>query len=166
MKKIILSIVVVLLISFTHKIVNADMVKLPNASVVVVKATEPINPKNFKAGQEVVMTVAMPVKIGKDVVIKAGTPVIGIINTSKEAQMAGIAGSMSVSVQQTTAVDGSNIAISGQFITEGESEIGATVAVGVILCPLAILNKGGEGIISAGTQIRATTIGEYNIKIE
>ena len=58
-----------------------------------------------------------------------------------------------------------HIPISGQFGYEGKSEVGSTVAVGLILCPLVLLNKGEPGTIPVGAQIRALTISETEIEI-
>ena len=80
--------------------------------------------------------------------------------------MAGIAGKIVVSINSTVAVDGTNIALTGSFSNAAKSEVGATVAVGVILCPLALLNKGDDGIIAVGSQKRAMTIGSFEVEVE
>jgi len=80
--------------------------------------------------------------------------------------MAGIPGSVVIAVKSTTAVDGSNIILTGSLTNKADSEVGGTVAVGVILCPLALLNKGDDGTIPVGAQIRSMTMGEFPVEID
>jgi hypothetical protein len=137
---------------------------LPNSTVVVVKTQEELRASKLKAGQEIIFLTGAPVKVGGKTLIEAGAPVVGLVQDAKGKAMAGIAGRLSVAIQYTTAVDGTTIQLSGQFVSSGDSEVGGTVAVAVILCPLALLNQGEDGIVPAGAQIRAMTIGEYEIE--
>jgi len=145
--------------------VFAETITLPNSSVVAVKTVNQLSSDQLITGQEVILNVAADVTIRGKVVIKAGAPVYGIIQESKGGQMAGIPGKIVVSVNSTIGVDGTNISLSGQFVNAAKSEVGGTVAVGAILCPLALLNTGDDGVIPVGAQIRAMTVGEYNIEI-
>jgi len=138
-------------------------VLLQNSTVVVIKTQDQLMSSKLKAGQELTFVVAAPVIVGGKTLIEAGAVAVGQVQDAKGAQMAGIAGKLTVTVQSVTAVDGSTVQLSGQFISQGDSEVGATVAVGVILCPLALINQGEEGVIPAGAQIRALTIGNYEI---
>jgi hypothetical protein len=47
--------------------------------------------------------------------------------------MAGVAGELTIALRNTTAVDGTTIPLSGQFIAKGDDQVGRNVAVGVIL---------------------------------
>lgn len=141
----------------------AKSIVLPNNSVIPVKNTELLSSETLSTGQEVIFYVASDVKIKREIVIKSGTPVYGKVEESKNAQMAGISGKIIISIISTVAVDGTNILLSGQFSDAAQSEVGGTVAVGVILCPLALLNTGEDGVVPVGAQIRAMTIGSYEI---
>ncbi len=151
---------------FINVSVYAGEVKLQNGTVIPVKAQDVITEKSVTSGQTVSFVVATDVVVDGKVVIKAGAPVLGIVQEAKEAQMAGIAGKMIVSLQSVSAVDGTNVQLSGQFISEGKSEMGGTIAVAVILCPLALLNKGGEAMIPAGAQTRGIVVSDYYIKVD
>lgn len=140
-------------------------VKIPASTVVVVKSQNALESSKLKTGQEVVLMVAADVFVKGFKVIKAGTPVFAIVESAESAGMVGQGGKMSISVQSTTAVDGTTIALSGNFFSKGESKTGESVAVGVILCPLALLCKGEEGDIPAGAQTRALTIGEVEVTV-
>ena len=139
---------------------------LPNSSVVPIKTTDQLMSDQLTTGQEVILSVAADVKVQGVTLIKAGAPAYGIVQEAKGSQMAGIPGKIVISVNSAVAIDGTNVALSGQFANAAKSEVGGTVAVGVILCPLALLNKGDAGVIPVGMQIRAMTVGTYDIKTD
>ena len=145
---------------------HAEKIKLPSGTVIPVKCQDRLTGKTVKAGQSIVFYVSQDVKINDKTVIKAGAPVIGIVQESKGSQMAGISGKLTISLQSVTAVDGTNVQLTGQFLSEGSSEVGATIAVSVILCPLALLNKGGQAVIPAGAQTRGIVVGDYFIDVK
>ncbi len=142
-----------------------EAVKMPASSVVVVKSKNKLSSKQLKTGQEIVLFVATDVMIKGKKVIKANTPVVCLVEDAESAGMVGQAGKLTISIQSTTAVDGTTVALSGNFSTKGESKTGTSVAVGVVLCPLALLCKGDEGDIPAGAQARALTVGEYEVAV-
>jgi|TARA_Y100000310_G_C20651434_1_gene799652 hypothetical protein len=147
---------------------HGEKVTLQNSTVVAVETQSQLSSANLSLGQQVLFSVAADVvdkRTGKTV-IASGTVATGTVQEAKKAQMAGGAGKLIVSVQSTTTVDGSNVQLSGQFMSGGDSEVGATVAVAVILCPLALLNKGDEGVIPVGAQTRAMTIGQYEVEVD
>ena len=162
MRTLLKSLAVLLVTTF----VFAETVTIPNSTVVPVKTVSQLSSEQLTTGQEVILNVAADVKVKGKTLIKAGSPVYGFVQESKSGQMAGIAGKLIISVNSTVAVDGTNISLSGQFSNAAKSEVGATIAVGVILCPLALLNKGNEGLIPVGAQIRAMTVGTFDIEVE
>ena len=163
MKKMVYFIsVVVLSVSL---VLPQEAVKMPASTVVVVKSKNKLSSKQLKTGQELVLYVATDVMIKGKKVIKANTPVVCLVEDSESAGMVGQAGKLTISIQNTTTVDGTAVALSGNFFTKGESKSGTSVAVGVVLCPLALLCKGDEGDIPAGAQARALTVGEYEVAV-
>lgn len=153
------------LVLFPSALFAQKVVKLPASTVVVVRTANALDSDKLKAGQTVILDVAVDVSIKGSVLIKAKTPAVGIVEDAESAGIVGQAGKLTVSVQSTTAVDGTTVALTGNFYSKGESKTGESVAVGVILCPLALLCKGEEGGIPAGAQARALTIGEYEITV-
>ena len=154
-----------ILIFLSINIAKAETVTLKSNTVLVVKNNQEISTKQYKTGQEVILYVGADVKVKGKTVIKSGAPVIASIQSSQQEEMAGGSGKIIVAVQLVETVDGQNIPISGQFVYEADSERGGTVAAGVILCPLVLLNKGEPGVIPVGAQIRALTISETEIEI-
>ncbi len=146
-------------------LISQNTVKIPATTIVVVKTNNQLSSKQLKTGQQLILSVATDVTVKGKKVIQSGAPVVCIVERVESAGMVGQAGNLTISIQSTTALDGTTIALSGNIYTKGESKTGESVAVGVILCPLALLCKGGEGDIPAGAQSRALTMGEYEITI-
>lgn len=143
--------------------VCAAEVTIPINTMVPVRATQGIDGKSYEAGQEITLVVAADIKISKEIVIKAGAPVLVFVEDVSNSQMAGIAGRVSLAMRSTVAVDGSIVPLNGSMINSGKSEVGSTVAVGAILCPLALLNKGETGRIAPGAEIRAMVVSEVYV---
>lgn len=141
-------------------------VKLSSGSLVVVKTMETYSSENMKVGQQVTLFVAMPVVVEDDTLINSGAPVFAVVQDAESSGMVGAGGEIHISFLNTIAVDGSNIPLSGNMSAKGESSTGEKVAVGVILCPLALLCSGDSADITAGMQARAFTAGDYNIKLD
>jgi len=156
----------VLFALFFVSVLHAKEVTIPNGAVVPVKTTQQLSSDQLTVGQEVILNVAQAVKVKGQTVIAAGAPVYASVEEAKKGQMAGIPGSVVIAVKSTTAVDGSNIILTGSLTNKADSEVGGTVAVGVILCPLALLNKGDDGTIPVGAQIRSMTMGEFPVEID
>lgn len=147
-------------------VIFAGTQTVPNGTIIPVKTVGQLSSDQLSLGQQVILHVAQDVKIGGVVIVKAGSPVYGSVQESKGGQMAGIAGKLVVALNSVVAVDGTNIVISGSLSNQAKSEVGATVAVGVILCPLALLNTGDDGVIPVGAQVRAITMGSFDIVVE
>ena len=142
-----------------------QIVKLPNTSVVVVKSTEEIDAKNARAGQEFIFAVAADVNVDGHTLISSGAPVIGTVANAEEQGAIGKGAKLSITLRSVTAVDGQNVQLTGDFVASGDSKTGEKVALGVIICPLLLLGKGKPAVIASGTQVRALTVGDYNIKV-
>ncbi|QMU56253.1 MAG: hypothetical protein GKS04_03635 [Candidatus Mycalebacterium zealandia] len=138
---------------------------LKESTLVPIQTKQRISSKGMRAGMEVILSVERDIKVDGLTVIESGTAVVARVSDRKGAGMAGISGWITIDVDYTTAVDGTTIPLKGSFNTKGDSEIGGTIAVGLILCPLAFLNKGKEGVIPSGAVIRTLTLSEKRIKV-
>jgi len=139
-------------------------VKLRSGSIVAVKAMEQLSGSTLQAGQEVALVVSMPLVVDGVTVIAAGTGVSAYVQDAKENGMAGIAGALVVALRNTTTVDGTTVPLTGQLIAKGDDQVGRNVAVGVILCPFILLDKGGHAVIPAGAETRGMTIGDFDVR--
>lgn len=142
-------------------------ITVPASTVVTVRTTEQLSAEQLEQGTSVnSIVVNRDVQVEGVTVIEAGTPVVAQVSSSDEAGRAGTSGEISINLQATTAVDGSSIGLSGTMSRSGEGKVGQSVGIGVILCPLALLMKGGEGVIPADTETRTLTAGEHTVTIE
>ncbi len=145
--------------AFAREVVLRESVLVP------VQTKQRISSQHMRVGEQVILFVERDIKVDGITVIESGTAVSATVSDRKKASMAGISGHLTITVDHTTAVDGTLIVLKGSFNTKGDSEIGGTVAAGVILCPLAFLNKGKEGVIPAGAVIRTLTLSDRKIKV-
>jgi hypothetical protein len=141
-------------------------VTLPASTVVPVRTSEQLSSKQLQQGTSVnSIVVNRDVRVDGVTVIEAGAPVIAQVSKSDEAGRAGTSGEISINLQATTAVDGSSIGLSGTMSRSGEGKVGQSVGIGAILCPLALLMKGGEGTIPPDAETRTLTSGEHTVVI-
>jgi len=143
----------------------AREVVLKEATLVPIQTKERISSKDMRAGRQVILSVERDIKVDGATVIASGAPVFAVVSDRKGAGRAGISGHITINVESATAVDGTAVPLKGSFNTKGDSEIGGTVAVGTILCPLAFLNRGKEGIIPAGAVIRTLTLSDKTVTV-
>lgn len=133
-------------------------------TIVVVKLDEAVSGKTHKPGASVGMSVARDVVVSDVKVVAAGTPVVATISLAEESGMVGQSGSISFNVESTTTVDGQQVFLRGVFTSEGQGKVGTSVAISVILCPLALLMKGKEGNFAAGTEFKTNTQNEVTVQ--
>ncbi len=147
--------------------INAgEKIKIGSSTVLIVKTQSAISGKNLREGQMLFFAVAADLKINGKVVVKSGAPVIARVATIESAGMIGQGGSLEINFESTTAVDGSTVNLTGSINSKGESSVGGTIAVAVVLCPLALLASGKEGSIPSGAQTRALTLGETEVNVD
>ncbi len=145
---------------------------LKRGTSVPIRFTSDLSSK--KNAPEAQVVIARDVVVGKDVVIKGGTPVT--VNTEKQpARGCGRAGSLQVSFISTQAVDGTTINLYGGSITrEGKDKKGLAIGLGVglgcftagpLLALLAI--KGGQAVIPVNTVLNNVTVADdYEIIVK
>lgn len=111
------------------------------------------------------MIVTADVKIDGKTVIKAGSGVLSTIAHVDGAGAIGEGGQLSISVTGVYAVDGALVPVLGTKAAAGEDETTGTVVVGVVLCPLALLNEGDEAVLAANTQFRVIAVSDVDIDV-
>ncbi len=149
-------------------------VKLGAGVPVLLALKEEINGKNVQVGDIVKFIVIRPVKVDDIVVINTNTEAIGRIAELKKAKSWGRKGDISLNVNSTTAVEGTEVLLNASQKREGQGHGAAatTVAVttGILLCPLlaptGFLIKGEDGSFPAGYEVKAYTDGEVKIKVD
>lgn len=133
----------------------AEEVTLKANTFVPVILQESISSESLSLGQDVFFTVAGDIDVSGKTVIPAGTTVIASVSDVEETGAIGAAGKIVITFLSTEAVDGTSISLRGTKVIEGKDKTTSSVVVGVVLCPLALLQKGEEASVGQGTQARA-----------
>ncbi|MEP9409884.1 MAG: hypothetical protein HRF42_00495 [Candidatus Brocadia sp.] len=162
------------LINTTSAIAEIKEVTLRSGVPVLLSLKQEINGKNMQAGDIVKFAVVRPVKVDDMVVVDANTEAIGKITEIKKARGWGKKGEISMNVNSTTAVDGTEVLLNAYQKREGNSHgAGATTlaaTTGVLLCPLlaptGFLIKGEDGSFPIGYEVKAYTDEEVKIKVD
>lgn len=136
----------------------------PNTFIPVI-LSQNVSSEDVTLGQDIFFTVAGDVKVQDRVVISAGTTVLANITDVEKRGAIGSAGKIVLSFISTKAVNGADVPLRGVRVFEGDDELVGTVVVGVVLCPLALLNQGEAARVGEGLQARAIVASEIKIDI-
>jgi len=77
----------------------------------------------------------------------------------------GHAGTLSLKVESTTAVDGQKILLRASKASSGDSHMGATVALTMLFGPLGLLKHGNDVKYPSGTKITVYTDQQVTVKV-
>ena len=141
-------------------------VKLEDGTLVILRTVETIDPRVVGVGDIVKLEVAKDVVVDGVVVIKAGIPAMAEIVAAEKEGYIGKAGKINIAVYSTKAVDGQKVPLRGHLRREGESKQIESIAIGAVLCPLALLMKGEQANIPAGSQMRAYVDNTIMVEVE
>ena len=146
--------------------VQAQTVEIKSNTPVSVKTTESLSSESLQSGQQIPsLVVAGDVRVDGQTVIASGAQVVGKVTAVDGKGAVGQPGKLNIDLQTTTAVDDTQIPLSGSFSREGDSKMGASIGISVLLCPLALLMKGDEGVVPNGASTRALTVGSHDIAV-
>jgi hypothetical protein len=94
------------------------------------------------------------VKVGQTVVIPKGAHATAIVSHAHRAGMMGKGGELNIQLQYL-AVPDNHVRLRGTKGREGDSKVGATVALTVLFGPIGLIKHGKEVQIPAGTPLTA-----------
>jgi len=143
----------------------AATAEVPVGTVVMVVFNNAVDPAKVTIGQTLTLSVVNPVVIGKNTIIEAGAPVLAEVTIAEKNGAVGKPAKIGVTLRNVTAVDGTNIPLTGQKVIEGTNSQATSLVVTILCCILGLLMKGGNATISAGSQIQATTMSPATINI-
>ncbi|WP_070154354.1 hypothetical protein [Sphingobium phenoxybenzoativorans] len=130
----------------------AQSLTLPEGTPVHLQTRDDLSSKNARKGDKVEMTVAEPVIVNGVTVIPAGAPATGEISRARDNGLLGRSGKLEIEVTQVSA-DGRIVPLRGQQNAKGKAGTIGAVGAGVVFLPLAIVVKGKEAKIPAGTKV-------------
>lgn len=136
----------------------AKTVELRSGTPIIVQFLDTIDSDKVKTGDPVNANVVRDVIVDGVTLVRAGAVAFGTIALADASGSIGEAGRLHIQITSVTAVDGSLVPVQGTKSVEGEDETTGTVVVGVVLCPLALLNEGDAAQIAANTQVRVITM--------
>ena len=144
----------------------AAQVKVKAGTPVIVTPDQTISSENVSGGDTISGTVVTGVKIDGKTVIEGGAGAKLSISRVEKSGSIGEGGALQVKVDSVYSVDGQRIPVSGSKSVRGEDKTTESVAVGAILCPLALLMEGDKAELSSNTEIRAMTQTESMVRVE
>lgn len=143
---------VVLFTLFSHW-TSAEMAKLPEGKEFIARLMENVNGNFAPVGKTVLFQVIEDVAVDGKVVIAKDTIAYAKIYDAKASGRVGKGGNMLFSADHVEAVDGQKIDLDPEPIgVEGKSRTGGTIALGVLISPLALLAKGRAAFVLAGAE--------------
>lgn len=138
---------------------------VPEGTEFVITTNDEISSKTANVGDVVAVKTDEPVVVGNTVVIAKGTFVRASVADVKRAGHFGHAGTLSLKIESTTAVDGQKIPLRASKSSAGDSHMGATVALTVLFGPLGLLKHGNDVKYPAGTKVTVYTDQAVTVKV-
>lgn len=123
---------------------------LPEGMAIPLETRQEISSKSARAGDQVELAVAKPVTIGGVTVIPAGAPATGKVVRVRDNGLLGRSGKLDIQVSSVKAGQ-LDIPVRGQRNAQGKSGTLGAVGAGIVFLPLAVLVRGKDVKLPAGT---------------
>ena len=123
---------------------------LPEGLTIALETRQDLSSKSAKEGDPVDLTVAKAVTIGGVTVIPAGTPVTGEVVSVRDNGLLGRSGKLDIGVT-TVKAGQQDVPVRGQRNVVGRSGKLGSMGAGILFLPLAILVRGKDVKLPAGT---------------
>lgn len=143
----------------------AAEVTLKSGTPVIVTPGQTVSSDSVNPGDTINGSVVSDVKVDGQVVIKSGAGATISVSRVEKSGSIGEGGALQLEVNSVYAVDGQRIPVSGSQTVRGEEKTTESVAVGAIICPLALLMEGEEAQMSSNAEIRTITQTETDIAL-
>ncbi len=140
---------------------DQKQVTLKAGMPVFLKLTETISSEIQGVSDEVNLAVSKNVEVDGYIVIEQGTPASGSISMVEEAGRVGTSGKIYFTIDTTKAVNGDMIVLKSSLGQKGKDKETASVALGVVCCPLFLLMKGDEASYPVGTEFKGYLAQDY-----
>ncbi len=148
-------------------VTRKETVELRAGSGILLETVNTISSETIIPGQMINFRVTQDVKVGKTVVIPAGSIAKGQVFTVKKRKMLGEPGMAQVQIKSVESVDGQNVYLSDGFIyQEGEERQTLSIVLGVLVCILFLTMKGKPAIVPVGYQVSAVVATNTTIDIQ
>lgn len=128
----------------------AQSLVLPEGTAIPLETRQEVSSKTARVGDQVELAVARPVTIGGVTVIEAGTPAIGEVTRVQDNGLLGRAGKVDIRVS-TVKAGQLEVPVSGERNAKGKSGTLGAVGAGIVFLPLALIVRGKDVELPAGT---------------
>lgn len=156
----------VMLMSSFKVPVYASAAVLKAGTTINFETTTTIKSGSMLAGQVIDFRVTRDVVADGNVVIPAGSIAKGQVVRSEKAKGLGKPGIIEVQIKSVTAVDGQEIYLSSNNISdEGEDKSTGAIVLGILICFLFLFKKGGEAEIPVGYNFNGMVASNATIEI-
>ena len=139
---------------------EAKDVTIKSGTQVPLELQGTVSSKNVSNGSIINFRCTRDIKVGNDVVIRAGEMAKGQVSRVKKNGILGKNGEIEVRVTSIMAVDGTEVYLSSNSLYDDGKD---KVLLSLFLC---FLIKGGEGEIPAGTQCLASVAGNTVVSVD
>lgn len=127
---------------------------LREGSDVNLRFAQSLSSKTAAEGDPVTLELVDDLKVGETVVAKAGSKAIGEVSAAKKSGMMGQAGDLSIRLEYLKVGD-TKVKLRGVKGKQGESGVGATVALTVLFGPIGLIKHGKNVEIKEGQSLHA-----------
>ena len=137
-------------------------VLLPAMTPVRLATRDAVDSRSVRQGQRFALTVADPIRLGERIVIPAGTPAVGEVESASPKSSGGRGAKLAL-VPLFIEWRGERIFLRGRHEETGGSGVGASVATTVLLSPLGVLISGKSATVPAGSTINGEIRGDVRL---
>ncbi len=150
MKKQTLCIVLALMLP---AITVADTVTIPFGTTVYCELAETVTSKKKQTakGDRVRAHVWQDVWVDGHLVIEAGAPIYIRVDKVKKARAAGVKGKLELEALNVTAIDGSDVPLSGGYDKSGKGRMGLSITLAALVAWPLIFIRGKQAVLEQGT---------------
>lgn len=138
---------------------------LPEGLAIQLQTRQDISSKSARVGDEVELTVAKAVTIGGVTLIAAGSPAVGEVVRVRDNGLLGRSGKLDIRVSKIRA-GRMDVPVRGQRNAKGKSGTLGAVGAGILFLPLAVIIRGKDVKLPAGTTFEVYVDQETSIAPE
>jgi len=160
------SVIMAFALLFSSITCNAGEVVMKSGTPISLELLNTLSSSSARAGQNIDFRVLNDIVISKKIVIPQGSIAKGQVVRVKKNGLLGFEGQLEVTIRSVKAVDGSEIFLSSSNLSdEGSNKLALSIVL-TFLCLFGFLIKGGNAVLTSGTQIYASTTNNATIEVE
>lgn len=166
MLKSIFSILLLLIFVINGIAQSSETILIEKGTVLKVRSLNNLKSNKVNEGDEIELEVYEDLVINEKTTIKAGTPVLGYIESFEKAKFLGKEGLLIIQITSTKAVDKTFVPLRiYKSSIYGEDKSDASIVLSLIVSPAFLLKKGGQASVKEGKIFNTYITKDVKIKI-